>query len=90
MVGQPTAPTVHRIVLGQSNRVTVNDDAGSPMILHRSYLDQDADCSRSLVGNVVPEGELADGARLLPNRAPHVSFVTSETQWGSFQRDKMS
>lgn len=42
------------------------------------------------MGNVVPEGELADGTWLLPNRAPHVNFVTFETHWGSFQRDKMS
>lgn len=45
MVGQPTAPTGHRIVLGQSNMVTVSDDAGSLLILHRSYLDQDTDFS---------------------------------------------
>lgn len=54
------------------------------------YLDEQADRSRGLVGNVVPEGELADGARLFPNRAPHVSFIALESHWCSFQSDEMT
>lgn len=62
MVGVTVSPppAVHGIVLGQtwSNMVTVNAEMNTMalVILNRSYFDQDADCSWSLMGNVVPEG----------------------------------
>lgn len=43
--GAADSPRVPRIALGQSSMVTVNDDAGSLVILRRSYPDQDADYS---------------------------------------------
>lgn len=42
------------------------------------------------MGDVVPEGQRADGARLLPHRAPDVSFVTSQSHWCRFQIRKMT
>lgn len=53
------------------------------------YLDQKPDASGGLVGNVVPEGELADGARLFPHRASKMSFIAFQSHWCCFQIDKM-
>ena len=54
------------------------------------YLDQQPNVSQSLTGNVVPEGELADGAGLFPHRAPDMSFVTFQSQWHCFEVEKMT
>lgn len=54
------------------------------------YLNQQADCSCGHVGNVVPEGELADGARLFQHRAPEMSFVAFESNRCRFQVDKVT
>lgn len=54
------------------------------------YLDEESDGARGLMGNIVPEGELADGAGLLPDGTPDMSFIASETHWRRLQIEEMT
>lgn len=62
----------------------------SNTLLRAAHLDQESDGSRGLTGNVVPEGELADGAGLFPDGAPNMSFITFQPHWCSLQVDKVT
>lgn len=57
---------------------------------HHTYLDQQSDGSGGLVGNKVPEGQLADGAWLFQRGAPNMGFIPFQSHWCSFQIGKVT